>query len=218
VEGTFPDGDKLPSDFLLRRTAGNGLELIGLATFHASPVWVLAALADLSGAGRQLIREIGASLVADGVIEGGTQFDGIEQILDGLERTSARLAEAVNTPPLNVAQLRAELGALRDDARTVAPAPEDLWHTWYGLEAEAAAQDRTIWELSSVMALSAVRTVAVRTGSTLLTHYRETLAEIHRTGYLRYLARELSPYLRAAVKQFSPRRTSLTQRLLKRWS
>ena len=49
MEGVFPPGTKLAEDFLLRRTAGNGIEPSAF-TFRASPVWVLAALADLSGA------------------------------------------------------------------------------------------------------------------------------------------------------------------------
>ena len=57
VEGVFPGEEKLSEDFLARRTAGNGIELIGILAFRASPVWVLAALADASGAGRHLIRD-----------------------------------------------------------------------------------------------------------------------------------------------------------------
>lgn len=52
VEGVFPTEGKLAEDFLLRQTAGNGIALLSILTFHASPVWVLAALADLSGVGR----------------------------------------------------------------------------------------------------------------------------------------------------------------------
>ena len=62
VEGVFPTEEKLNRDFLVRRTAGSGLEMIGLLAFRASPVWVLAALADVTGAGRQLLGDITASL------------------------------------------------------------------------------------------------------------------------------------------------------------
>ena len=50
----------------MRRTAGSGIEFIGILAFRASPVWVLAALADVSGAGKFLIREISASLKEQG--------------------------------------------------------------------------------------------------------------------------------------------------------
>ena len=60
---------------------------------------------------------------------------------------------------------------------------------------------------------------ARRTGQiaveSLIGHYRDTLGEIHRTGFLAYWAREYRPYLRAAAAQFSPRRRTLTERLLR---
>jgi hypothetical protein len=216
VDGVFPADEKLPEDFLLRRTAGNGLEAIGLLTFHASPVWVLAALADASGAGRQLVHEISTTLASEGLLERGEAFDSVDQMLDGLERTSARMAEAVNTPPLNGRQLRRELAGIRDQARTmVLPSVDDMWGTWQALVNEAKSQGRPVWELSSVLALSVLRAAANQTSAALLEHYRVTLSEIHRTGYIRYLARELSPYLAAAVRHFSPRRRTLTDRLLR---
>ncbi|MEK7753885.1 MAG: hypothetical protein AAB654_18325, partial [Acidobacteriota bacterium] len=69
VEGAYPLEGRLAEDFAMRRAAGNGIELVGILTFRASPVWVLAALADLSGAGRQLIQEIAASLKQEGLLE-----------------------------------------------------------------------------------------------------------------------------------------------------
>ena len=51
VKGVYPGEEELSEDFLVRRAAGNGIELIGILAFRASPVWVLAALADASGAG-----------------------------------------------------------------------------------------------------------------------------------------------------------------------
>ena len=57
-----------PPDFLIRRTAGNVVELAGIASFHASPVWVLAALADVAGAGRELIGEIAEALQKEGLM------------------------------------------------------------------------------------------------------------------------------------------------------
>jgi hypothetical protein len=48
----------------------------------------------------------------------------------------------------------------------------------------------------------------------LLDHYKETLTEMQQIGYLEYARRQFSPYLRAAVGQFSPRRRTLTERAL----
>jgi len=238
VEGVYPKEGGSPSDFLLRRAAGHGVEWAGILAFHASPVWVMAALADLCGAGRSLIAEIAGALQQEGLLEAGTRFECVDQILDGLERSAARAAAAINTPPLDVAGLRAEWTALRNEARRIPPrnlpSVESLRRTWDALKAEAAAQNRPVFAVSSLMALGAVaripenlrwlsrcaRGAARRTGqalaSALLDHYTETLEEIRRTGFLAYWSREYRPYLIAAAQQFSPRRRGSTHRLLRR--
>src|SRR5262245_41949544 len=95
VEGVYPSEEKLAEDFLLRRTAGNGIELIGILAFRASPVWVLAALADASGSGRYLIREISGALKEEGMLDRDTEFTNVDQMLDGLEAFTGRLASTI---------------------------------------------------------------------------------------------------------------------------
>jgi len=99
VEGIFPTETGLAQNFLLRRTASHGIELLGLLTLHASPVWVLAALADVTGAGRKLIQEISQALKDEGLLDPETNFETMDQMLDGLEKSSAHLAQALNLPP-----------------------------------------------------------------------------------------------------------------------
>src|SRR4030095_14718734 len=134
VEGVYPSEEKLAEDFLVRRTAGNGIELIGVLAFHASPVWVLAALADASGAGKYLIAEIATSLKGEGLLDRTAKFTTVDQMLEGLEASAGRLAATVNTPPLDVATLRQEWAALRRDLWRIPPKQllrlqvlRDLW-------------------------------------------------------------------------------------------
>ena len=175
---------------------------------------------------------------AQGLLETDAQFTTVDQMLDGLERTSTHLASAVNTPPLDVKALRAEWDALREDARQLPQASLPSWESisavWTNLKAESARQDRSIFETSSLLAISAARSLpggvrwlsasarvgATRTGqlfaASLLDHYRETLTEIQQVGYLTYAGRQFRPYIRAAADQFSPKRRTLTQRLLEK--
>ena len=96
----------------------------------------------------------------------------------------------------------------------------------------ARTQNRTIFALSSLMAIStlshvpanllwlskATRSAARRTGGILggaiLDHYSTALEEISRTGFLGYWSREFRPYLRAAAAQFAPEHASLTGALV----
>jgi hypothetical protein len=234
-----PTGEPaLPDDFLARRTAGNAVEILGIVAFRASPVWVLAALADVCGVGRYLIPEIADALKARGLLEEDAEFTSVDDMLDGLERTSSRLAATINAPPLDVPGLRKEWESLREEARTLQPSSlpsrETVGSLWMQLKSESARQNRSVFETSSMMAVSAVRSVpegvrwlsvsakvgATRTGQVvagaLLDDYKRTLAEIQRIGYLTYARQHLQPYVRAAAGNFSPGRRTLTERLLTR--
>lgn len=238
VEGVYPSEEKLAEDFLARRAAGNGIEFAGILAFRASPVWVMAALADLSGTGRSLIREISESLKKEGLLAPDATFETAGQILDGLEQTAGQVAETINTPPLDIAQLRAELAAIRRQAAGIPPrnlpSLSMLEGQWEELKEVAAKENRSPVEMSGVLAISALRNLpenvrwlslcagnaAKTTGGffagALLDHYRTALDEIRREGYLRYWTREFRPYLLAAARQFSPGNRSLTERLTQR--
>src|SRR4030095_12762924 len=102
---------------LARRTAGNAVEALVIVAFRASPVWVLAALADLCGIGRHLIPEMADALKAQGLLDKSAQVTSVDQMLAGHARPPPRLAATINTPPLDVAGLRKDWEAIRQEAR-----------------------------------------------------------------------------------------------------
>jgi hypothetical protein len=236
VKGVYPAEGKLANNFLMRRTAGHGLELAGLIAFHASPVWIMAALADISGAGRQIVQEIAEALTHEGLLDRDAKFENIDQLLDGLEQTASRLADVCNTPPLDVAGLRQEWRAFRESAAKIPPhnlpSPELLHQRWREFQGEAAAQGRSVFELSSLIAVAAIAHVPVTLlrlaraanravwrsgqslGASVLDHYSQTLSEIHEKGAALYWGEQFRPYLRAAAGQFSPKRRLFTGRWL----
>ena len=108
VEGVYPSEGRLAENFLLKRTASHGIELLGILAFHASPVWVLAALADATGGGRKLILEIADALKEEGLLERDARFETVDQVLLGLEKTSDHMATTLNMPPVDIAGLRRE--------------------------------------------------------------------------------------------------------------
>jgi hypothetical protein len=238
AKGTYPVEQPQPADFLARRGAGHAIELLGIVAFRVSPVWVFAALADLAGLGRRLIPEIAEALKAEGLLDRSTQIENVDQLLDGLEQTSSRLAQVVNTPPLDVAELRSEWRAIRTQVRRSKtarlPSPVAITNQWAQIKVESRRQGRSIFETSSLMAIAAVRglpgrarwlSMSTQVGATragkllaadILDGYRQTLTDLRKAGYLTYARRQLSPYLRACVDQFSQQRRTLTQRLLNR--
>ncbi|HMD48493.1 MAG TPA: hypothetical protein VKG79_05320 [Bryobacteraceae bacterium] len=237
VKGVYPTQGELAENFLLRRTAGHGLELAGLIAFRASPVWILAALADISGAGRQIVQEIADAMKEEGLLERDAKFQNVDQILDGLESTAGWAAKVVNLPPLDVAGLRKEWETFRESVARIPPrnlpSADRIRAQWEELKREAAAQNRTVFQLSSIIAVAAIsRTPETllrlaraanravwRTGQlfggSVLEHYSQTLREISERGYAAYWSEAFRPYLRAAAGQFSPKHRSLTGRWLR---
>ena len=238
VEGVFPSEGSLAKNFILKRTASHGIELLGILAFHASPVWVLAALADATGGGRKLILEIGEALQEEGLLEPGARFESMEQVLSGLERTSDHMAVTLNMPPVDSAGLRREWERLKGELARIPPRKvaklERIEGVWQNLQRTAREQGKTVFGMSSLLAVSTVahvpanvrwlsraaRSAVRRTGRVLgdavLDHYTEALAEIAGTGFFAYWSREFRPYLKGAAEQFAPGRESLTERLLRR--
>jgi len=226
----------LPGDFMLRKVAGNVVDIAGIAAFHASPLWVLAALSDVAGAGREVIVQISEALTEAGLLKSDHAFSNVNELLNGLEMTTAQMVQSVHMPPLNVAALREDWGKLCYEAsripKAALPDPDQIWGQWNELKQEAARQERSVLELSSLLAIAAIRTLpenarwlsrAVkvsgrRTGEmvahTLFDHYRDTLQEIRDVGYVRYWLREFRPYFNGAARQFSMKRMSMTERVL----
>jgi len=237
VEGVYPSEGRLAESFLLKRTASHGIELLGILAFHASPVWVLAALADATGGGRKLILEIADALKEEGLLDRDVRFETMDQVLGGLEKTSDHMAVTLNMPPVDIAGLRKEWETLKAELAMIPPKKvvqlERIESVWEELRATARAQGRTVFGMSSLLAISTVahvpanvlwlsraaRSAMRRTGRVLgeavLDHYTEALTEIARTGFLEYWSREFRPYLRGAAEQFAPGHESLTERLLK---
>src|ERR1700693_4050361 len=160
VEGVYPSEGELANNFLMRRTAGHGIELAGLLAFRASPVWIMAALADISGAGRQIVQEISDALKEEGLLDRDAKFENIDQLLDGLEQTSGRAADLFNAPPMDVEGLRKEWAAFRQSIAKIPPrnlpSADLVRRHWDELKLEAAAQKRAVFQLSSIMAGSAI--------------------------------------------------------------
>jgi hypothetical protein len=239
VQATQPNLESLGENFLLRRAAGNGIELMGVIAFRASPVWVLAALADVAGFGRQLIPEIAESLKKEGLLAPDGSFATMDQLLGGLERSSGQLAESVNAPPLDVAGLREEWRKFAAEARQL-PAPQlpsasAVTRIWQDLRATADRERRSVFEVSSLLAVSAVselperarvlsKTAAIvlrhggaAVSNALLEHYRQSLQQMREVGFMRYGVQQLAPYTQAAIGAFHPARETLTGKLLDRF-
>jgi hypothetical protein len=132
----------------VRKAAGNVVELGSIAAFGFSPLWLLAAAADVTHGSRVYLATFVAELKRAGVLAEEREVGSVDDLLAALEGASGRSARLIDIPPLELAELRATLGEFRADA-TGLPGPEELASLYRGLREEAArercSRSRSAW-------------------------------------------------------------------------
>jgi hypothetical protein len=147
VEGFYPAEEIGARDLLVRKTAGNVVELGSFVAVGWSPVWLLAGASDLIGGSKAYLRVLVAELRYAGVLSPEREVASFEELLNALEGTSGVLADTVDVPPLNVAGVRASWQELRRQAADL-PDAEGLERIYSELRLAARPEDRSILEIS----------------------------------------------------------------------
>jgi hypothetical protein len=217
VEGVFTTEEMQARELLARKTAGNVVEVGSFLAVGWSPVWLLAGASDLIGGSKAYLRVLVTELKDAGVLSAQEDVASFEELLTALEGTSGVLADAVDVPPLNVAGVRASWQELRRQAADL-PDARGLEEIFSELRLAARREDRSVMEISSVVALGAVR-AGMRLGNVhIFDYYRGALRTIADEGLVSFLYRTSTPYLARARTHFDPGSSTLSERLLQRWS
>ena len=217
VEGVYPSEEIEARDLLVRKTAGNVVEVGSFLAVGWSPVWLLAGASDLIGGSKVYLRVLAAELQDAGVLSPDRDVSSFEELLAALEGTSGVLADTVDVPPLNVASVRTSWQELKGQAADL-PDAEGLQKIFSDLQLAAVREDRSVMEISSVVALGAVR-AGMRLGSIhIFDYYRGALRTIADEGLVSFLYRTSTPYLTRARSHFDPGSGTLSERLMQRWA
>jgi hypothetical protein len=152
-----------------------------------------------------------------GVLAADADVSSFEELLGALEGSSGVLADTVDVPPLNVSSVRTSWKELRRQAADL-PDAAGLEKIFSELQLAARREDRSVMEISSVVALGAVR-AGVRLGNVhIFDYYRGALRTIAEEGVLSFLRRISTPYLTRAGSHYDPRSSTYSERLLRRWA
>src|SRR5918994_6941123 len=217
VEGVYPTEEMPVRELLVRKSAGNVIELSSFLAVGWSPVWLLAGASDLVGGTKVYLRTLVAELRDAGVLAPDAEVASFEELLTALEGTSGVLADTVDVPPLNVSSLRTSWQELQ---RQVAGLPDaaGLENIFAELQLAARQEDRSVLEISSMVALGAVRAGVSLGNVHIFDYYRRALRTIVEEGLLSFLRRTSTPYLTRAGSHFDPRSSTYSERLLRRWA
>lgn len=213
VEGVYPAEAISVRELMARKTAGNVVEAASILAMGWSPLWFLAAASDLAGGSKAYLRELVDELAEAKLIQEGSDVASFEDLLGRLEAGSGVLADAVDVPPLKVADARASWERLRDQADEL-PSADDLGRIFDDLRDVARREDRSVAELSAAVGLAAAR-AGLDLGSVhLVDYYRDALGAIRDEGLLAFLGRVARPYRRRTGRHFDPKAPTQTDRLL----
>lgn len=206
-----PDARKLA----VRKGAGNVVELGSIAAFGFSPLWILAAAADVTHGSRVYLDTFVAELTRAGALPHGSRPGSVDELLGALEGVSGTSARLIDIPPLEVKALRRSLADIRRDADAL-PSADDLSHVLDGLREVARRERTSVLEVSVGIGLAFFNSARHVGRQHLLDPYREDLGPLADEGFGAYARRVSRPYSEAVARHFSADAPSLTERGLER--
>jgi hypothetical protein len=230
-----PDDPHAPpkvENYVARKAVGNFVEMAGLATFHLSPMLLLAVISDLAYGSQAYLKELAEDLKQQGVIDQQSTVDHVDDLLGAVADAAKTTATAFDTPPLSVAGLKQTIDQTRAAVRWIDPTkiiPQSevrrLWDeirraaTSQGVAPLAISSAMTLYSLGKIGSLGRGALSTVKAAGTLLDrhvidHYADALCDIRRQGIYASLAQSSRPYIDAVWRNFSTDRTTVTADVL----
>lgn len=217
----FQADTELQEHFLNRKLLGTSLEAAGLLTMHLSPVWVFAIASDAAKGGQVFLSRLVHHLKEHGVIAESSNPDSLEQVLLSIHAMGRQGATAIDTPPLSMseieelaAQLRESTASLSKNSANLLPRFETIWEQISLVARQENLSTEQILGMLSLSAASIAQTSVGTAGAVgktgfyfldeiILNDYKETLASISDTGSVRYLQKNMQPFIQNAQSHFN---------------
>ncbi|MEZ6136103.1 MAG: hypothetical protein R3C53_14480 [Pirellulaceae bacterium] len=218
--------------FLARKTVGNLLDMTALATFHMSPLTVLAIFSDVAYGSKAYLQQLSTRLKEQGIIDAETTIDGAADLIEALEQASGGAVSMFDQPPISIEGMRKTIEETQAAITKVDPTKllpfAEIDQLWRQMELAAQDQNASIWDVSATMSVVALNKIqAVGQGAVvsleiagnmfqehIIEHYWEGLRSIEREGLIPTLSTASEPYLEAVWTNFSMDRKTWTEQLL----
>lgn len=217
---------------LARKTVGNLLDMTAFATFHISPITVLAIFSDVAYGSKVYLQQLSQRLKEQGIIDQETTIDGAADLIAALENASGQAVGMFDQPPVSIEGLRRTVLETQAAVREIEPARllpvSEIDQLWRQMELAAEQQHASIWDVSATMSIVALNQIqAVGQGAAvsleiagnlfhehIVQHYWEGLREIERRGLVPTLSTASEPYLEAVWTNFALDQKTWTEQLL----
>lgn len=217
---------------LARKTVGNLLDMTALATFHLSPLTVLAVFSDAAYGSKVYLEQLSSRLKEQGIIDQETTIDGAADLITAIEKASGKAVGMFDQPPISIDGLRKTIEGIQASLLVVDPTRllprAEIDQMWRQIELAAKEQNASLWDVSatiSVVALNQLQAVGRSSivglevvgdlfQQHIIQHYWDGLRAIEREGLIPTLSSASKPYLEAVWANFTIDRKTWTEQLL----
>lgn len=227
-----PDAPPKIENYVARKAVGNFVEMAGLATFHLSPMMLLAVVSDVAYGSQAYLKELADELKEQGVIDQESTIDHVDDLLEAVASAAKTTAGAFDTPPLSVDGLKQTIDQTRQAVGSIDPTKvipqaevQRLWTdihqtaTGQGVNPLAISSAMTLYSLDKIGSLGRGALSTVTAAGTLLDrhvidHYTDALRDVHEKGIYASVAESSRPYIDAVWQNFSTDKATVTEDLL----
>ena len=215
--------------YVAKKTVSTFVDLAGMATLHVSPMTILAVVSDIAYGSNVYLKQLGAELKREGVIDPESTIDHAADLLDALGAASGKAVDRFDCPPLSLAGLRETIEETQSSVGTIDPSkiiPQaEIKRMWSSMQEMASEQDVDLIDISSAMTMHTINQVATVSKGALTTirvtgelldkhlfeHYWEGLNRIHDQGIWQAFASSSQPWIEAVWLNFSVNRETITE-------
>ena len=121
TENAVASDEEEVADYVAKKTVGTFIDLAGMATFHLSPITVLAIVSDLAYGSQAYLEELAVELKKEGVIGEESTISSTAELLEVISAASAKTTANLDTPPLSVEGLRETIADTQEHLGKIDP-------------------------------------------------------------------------------------------------
>ena len=221
---------------LAQRAVGGLLDVAGTTTLHLSPMTVLVVFSDIAYGSGHYLKLLSEELKREGIIDSESSIDHVSDLVDALQKTSERAADAMDKPPVSVDALTTTIQQLTTEVSKVDPLKllpqSEIERIWGEMESAATKADVGVWQISTTMTMFAMNRLSLTTRGALSTvsvagslfdhhiigHYTDALGSIAEKGLYTTLSESSAPYLEAVWRNFDADGDTITEEVITgRW-
>jgi hypothetical protein len=217
---------------LARKTMGGLLDITALATFHLSPLTVMAIFGDLAYGNKDYLQYLADRLVEQRLLPASASIQCPEALVDAVQQALGGAVTVFEQPPISIHGLRKTIQDTRETLLHVDPnhlfPPSEIDQFLRQMELAARAQGASIWDVSATISVVAVGNIQlVSQGGVasldiagnmyqqkIIDYYWEGLRAVERQGLITALSRSSEPYLETVWNNYSMDQKTWKEQLL----